>query len=133
VPDIFAMLPMELAEVLFADPVVGEAVLAGGLDFNDDVALEAFLVQNSRRLGTAAKILFPVPNRRLSKRLYRITNPTLLVWGVQERLFPAPYMDRFAELLVNAKVQREVVDNAAHMLPYEQPQAAASAITKFLA
>ena len=36
VPDIFAMLPMDLAQVLFADPVVGEAVLTAGLDFNDE-------------------------------------------------------------------------------------------------
>jgi len=132
VPDIFAMLPMELAEVLFADPAMGEAVLAGGLDFNDDKALEAFLVQNSRRLGTAAKILFPVPNRRLSKRLYRITNPTLLLWGAQERLFPEPYADRFKELLANTSAQLRTIDAAGHMLPYEQPQAAADAIKEFL-
>jgi pimeloyl-ACP methyl ester carboxylesterase len=133
VPDIFAMLPMELAEVLFADPAVGEAVLAGGLDFNDDKALEGFLVQNSRRLGTAAKILFPIPNRRLSKRLYRITNPTLLLWGSHERLFPRPYAERFHELLVNAPTQLRIVDQAGHMMPYEQPVAAAAAITEFLA
>ena len=30
IPDIFAMLPFELAEVLFADPVAGEAMLTGG-------------------------------------------------------------------------------------------------------
>ena len=132
VPDIFAMLPMEMAEVLFADPAMGVAVLAGGLDFNDDKALEAFLVTNSRRLGTAAKILFPIPNRRLSKRLYRVTNPTLLLWGAQERLFPAVYAQRFKELLVNAPAEITLIEQAGHMLPYEQPAAAAAAITEFL-
>jgi len=131
-PDIFAMLPMELAEVLFADPAMGEAVLAGGLDFNDDAALEAFMVTNSRRLGTAAKILFPIPNRRLSKRLYRITNPTLLLWGAQERLFPTVYAERFKEMLVSTKAELQLIDRAGHMLPYEQPAAAAAAIAEFL-
>jgi len=126
------MLPMDLAQVLFADPAVGEAILTAGLDFNDDKALEAFLVGNSRRLGTAAKILFPIPNRRLSKRLYRVTNPTLLLCGAQERLFPKVYAERFQDLLVNTKAEIEYVEGAGHMLPYEQPVAAAEAITSFL-
>ena len=132
VPDIFAMLPMELAEVLFADPVAGVAVLAGGLDFSDDKALEAFLVTNSRRLGTAAKILFPIPNRRLSKRLYRITNPTLLLWGAQERLLAPVYAERYRELLTSTSAEICLVEGAGHMLPYEQPAAAAAAVTDFL-
>ena len=49
VPDIFSMLPFELAQVLFADPVVGEAILTAGLDFSDDAALTNFLVLNARR------------------------------------------------------------------------------------
>ena len=86
IPDIFAMLPFELAEVLFADPATGERILAGGVDFRDDTALTAFLVTNARRLGTAGKILFPIPNRRLADRLYRVTNPTLVLWGAADRL-----------------------------------------------
>lgn len=132
VPDIFAMLPMEMAETLFADPAVGEAFLAGGLDFDDDDALSAFLVTNSRRLGTAAKILFPIPNRRLSKRLYRITNPTLLLWGAQDRLFPPVYGERFRSLLTSTSAELRVLDGAGHMLPWEQTDAAADAVTEFL-
>ena len=101
VPDIFSMLPFELAQVLFADPVVGEAILTAGLDFSDDAALTNFLVLNARRLGTAGKILFPIPNRRLSKRLYRITNPTLLLWGEHDHLVPPVYAERFQEQLVS--------------------------------
>ena len=56
-------------------------MLTAGLDFSDADALKLFLVGNARRLGTAGKILFPIPNRRLSKRLYRVTTPTVLVWG----------------------------------------------------
>ena len=87
---------------------------------------------NARRLGTAAKILFPIPNRRLSKRLYRVTNPTLLLWGAQERLFPPVYAERFKELLVSAPAELRLIEGAGHMLPYEQPAAAAAAITEFL-
>jgi pimeloyl-ACP methyl ester carboxylesterase len=133
VPDIFSMLPFELAQVLFADPVVGEAILTAGLDFSDDEALTNFLVLNSRRLGTAGKILFPIPNRRLSKRLYRVTTPTLLLWGEHDNLFPPVYAERFRELLVSTAAYVETVGGAGHMLPYEQPEHAARAIVAFLA
>ncbi|MCC6436993.1 MAG: alpha/beta hydrolase [Acidimicrobiales bacterium] len=132
VPDIFAMVPFELAEVLFVDPAAGEKVLTAGLDFADDDALKLFLVGNARKLGTAGKILFPIPNRRLSKRLYRVTTPTVLVWGRQDKLFPLVYAERYQELLGATQARLEVVDEAAHMLPYEQPAAAAAAIAGLL-
>src|SRR5262249_28595105 len=88
IPDIFSMLPFELVGVLFADPKNGEKFLTGGIDFTNPEALQQFLVNNARRLGTAGKILFPIPNRRLSKRLYRLTAPTLLVWGREDKLIP---------------------------------------------
>ena len=34
-----------------------------GLDFDDFEVLKAFLVANARQMGTAAKILFPIPDR----------------------------------------------------------------------
>ena len=133
VPDIFSMLPFELAEVLFADPKVGEAVLTAGLDFSDDKALTAFMVGNARRLGTAGKILFPIPNRRLCDRLYRITTPTLLLWGEADRLVPTVYANRFRELLTSTDASIVTVSAAGHMLPYEQPAAAAAAVLELRA
>ena len=88
---------------------------------------------NARRLGTAGKILFPIPNRRLSKRLYRITNPTLLLWGEHDQLVPPVYAERFQEQLVSTSAYIETVGAAGHMLPYEQPELAARAIVTFLA
>jgi pimeloyl-ACP methyl ester carboxylesterase len=132
IPDLFSMLPFELAQVLFHDPKMGEAMLTGGVDFNDFEALKDFLVVNARRLGTAAKILFPIPNRRLSKRLYRMTAPTLLVWGKQDKLIPPPYAERFQKLLPHPS-RIAWIDQAGHMVPYEQTQAVAEAIVGFLA
>ncbi len=130
IPDLFAMLPFELVEKLFHDPAKGAGLLTGGLDFSNNEALTQFMVGNARRLGTAGKILFPIPNRRASKRLYRVTTPTLVVWGRQDKLIPAVYAERWQELLPDARI--EWVDAAGHMVPYEQPDAVASAIEKFL-
>jgi pimeloyl-ACP methyl ester carboxylesterase len=128
-PDPFATLPVELAQLLFHDPAAGIKLLTGGLDFADPKALEQFLVRNARRMGTAGKILFPIPNRRLSKRLYRLSTPTLLLWGSEDRFVPPVYARRFAELLPDARL--EWIAKAGHMLPLEQPDAAAAAILRF--
>lgn len=131
IPDIFSMLPFEFPEKLFADAAVGTALLTGGLDFEDPKAIETFQVNNSRRLGTAGKILFPIPNRRLSKRLYRLTTPTLLLWGAADRLTPAdPYLSAWQGALPAAAV--EVFDGAGHMVPVEVAAGAAARIAAFL-
>lgn len=130
IPDIFTMLPFKWPELLFADPKKGEALLTGGMDFSNQDALRDFMVGNARRLGTAGKILFPIPNRRLSKRLYRLTVPTLVVWGRDDRLIVPPYADRWLELVPHA--QKVLVDDAGHMVPYEQPEAVAAAVSTFL-
>ncbi len=131
IPDLFATTPWELPALLFADPKAGEKLLLAGLDFSSDAALTAFMVGNARRLGTAGKILFPIPNRRLSKRLYRLTAETLLVWGRQDRLIPPAYAARWQELVPSARLVW--IDAAGHMLQAEQPDAVAEAIVEFLA
>ncbi|MFI5316358.1 MAG: alpha/beta fold hydrolase [Myxococcota bacterium] len=131
VPDIFSMLPFELVGALFADPKNGEKFLTGGIDFSNPDALQQFLVGNARRLGTAGKILFPIPNRRVSKRLYRLGAPTLLVWGSADRLIPLPYAERWQQLVPHARLA--VIDGGGHMVPYEQPDAVAGEIDRFLA
>lgn len=130
IPDLFATTPFDLPRLLFHDPAAGAKLLTGGLDFSDTDALRDFMVANARRLGTAGKILFPIPNRRVAKRLYRMTAPALVVWGEEDRLLPPVYADRWVELLPDARAVR--VPEAGHMLPYEQPEAAAEAILGFL-
>jgi pimeloyl-ACP methyl ester carboxylesterase len=131
IPDLFSFLPFEFGDVLFHDPSSGAGLLTGGMDFSDEEALRDFFVANARRLGTAGKILFPVPNRRLSKRLYRATVETLVAWGADDRLVAPVYADRWAELLPCATVT--TIADAGHMLPYEQPEPLAKEVTAFLA
>ena len=130
IPDIFAMLPYQLAEVLFHDPAAGQALLTGGADLSDMDALKEFYLGSQRRLSMAGKVLFPIPNRRLSKRLYRLTAETLLVWGAADRLIVPAYAERWKTLIPGARVQ--MIEAAAHMLPYEQPEALVRALAGFL-
>ena len=131
IPDIFAMLPFQLAEVLFADPHKGQALLTGGADLSDLEALKDFYLASQRRLAMAGKILFPIPNRRLSKRLYRLGASTLILWGAADRLIVPAYAEHWRALIPAARV--ETIAGAGHMLPYEQPEAFARAVGAFLA
>ena len=130
IPDIFALLPFQLAEVLFHDPQRGQALLTGGADLSDMEALKEFYIASQRRLAMAGKILFPIPNRRLSKRLYRLGAETLLVWGASDRLIVPAYATRWQALIPRARI--EMLDGAGHMLPYEQPEAFSKAVQAFL-
>jgi pimeloyl-ACP methyl ester carboxylesterase len=130
IPDMFSFLPFEFGDYLFFDPARGASLLTGGMDFSAPEALKDFLVANARRLGTAGKMLFPIPNRRVSKRLYRASTQALVVWGECDRLMPAAYGERWGELLPSASVVH--VPRAGHMVPYEQPEALAREVRAFL-
>jgi pimeloyl-ACP methyl ester carboxylesterase len=130
IPDLFTLLPFEFAEVLFHDAAAGAALLTGGVDFSDMDALKEFYIGNSRRMAMAGKLLFPVPNRRVSKRLYRLSADTLVLWGASDRLIPPVYAERWASLIPEATIV--TVEAAGHMLPYEQPEAFVSALARFL-
>jgi pimeloyl-ACP methyl ester carboxylesterase len=129
IPDMFTFLPFEFADYLFHDSSKA-AILSGGADFSSPEAMTDFLVGNSRRLGMAGKILFPVPNRRVSKRLYRLTAPTLIVWGESDKLMPMSYAAKWHELIPGSQLTS--VSEAGHMLPYEQPEQFVDAVVGFL-
>lgn len=130
IPDIFSFLPHEFAQYLFHDRAQGEALLTGGLDMKNVEAMAEFYIANSKRLSMAGKILFPIPNRQLAKRLYRLTAPTLLVWGASDILIPPVYAERWKAKIPHASLV--MIDKAGHMPPYEQPEAFVAAVAKFL-
>lgn len=129
-PDLFAMLPFEMAETLFHDPALGEKLMTGGVDFSDNDALSAFMVGNSRRMGTAGKILFPIPNRRLSKRLHRIGVPTLVVHGESDGLLPVGYPELWQTSISGSTLV--AIAKAGHMPHVEQTAATHQAVSGFL-
>jgi pimeloyl-ACP methyl ester carboxylesterase len=130
IPDLFSLLPFQFAELLFHDPERGAALLTGGVDFSDREALRDFYIGNARRMGMAGKILFPIHDRHVSRRLYRLTAPALVVWGRSDRLILPVYAERWAALIPHAEVV--TIENAGHMLPYERPDEFIAALQRFL-
>ena len=57
-------------------------------------------------------------NRDLHKWLHRIKVPTLIVWGDDDKIFPAPYAKAYGELIPGAKV--EVLKDCGHVPQVEK-------------
>lgn len=125
-PDIFAMLPYELPPVLFYDPESGAKAMTAGTNPEDPEFLQTFLVQNARQLGTASKILFPIADRGLAARLYRIKAKTQLIWGDSDKLIVPEYAPEFQRRIANA--QLTIIPRAGHLVPFEKPDEVAAAI-----
>lgn len=130
IPDPFAVLPHDLADLLFADPANAAQLVDEGQDLSSDEGLAQFMVQNSRRLGTAGKIMFPIPNRRLSKRLYRLSAPTLLVAAGADALITDAYLEAWRTGIPHAEAA--TIDGAGHLANLEQPDAVAATLADFL-
>ncbi len=117
-PDLFASLPFEIPGLWFAGSALGAATMFGGLDVGDPIALQRFVIANSRRLGTAGKVMFPIPDRGVSRRLPRITAPTTIVWGAQDRLIPMhPYGQAWTSAITHAQFVERA--DAGHALGHD--------------
>lgn len=128
--DFFAMTPAEIAEAAFYDPKSALAANFVELPADRDAANEATIVR-VRGLAAAGRFLWPLGDRGLNERLYRVKAPTLLVWGQADRIIPPAYADAFKALLTNTRTRVEVVPKAGHLVLMEQTAAAVGAIVKF--
>ena len=126
IPDLFAMLPYEMPPYLFHDVEAGTKLMTAGVALDNPEWLKAFLVQNARQMGMAGKILFPIPERGLSERLYRIKAKTLIVWGASDKLIPPIYGEAFKKAIKGA--QLTTIPKAGHLVPLEQPDELVSAL-----
>jgi pimeloyl-ACP methyl ester carboxylesterase len=129
IPDIFSMLPYELPQYLFHDPAAGAKIMsAGAADMSDPKFLQAFLVQNARQLGAAGKFMFPIPERGLASRLYRIKAKTILIWGDSDKLIPPVYAKAFQKGIPGAELV--IIPQAGHVVPFEKPAEVIRAISR---
>ena len=126
--DLFAQKPSEIAALLFKDETLGARLLTGGRDPNGEEFLRDFLVSSARQLGLAGKIMFPIPDRGLDRRLYRITPPTQIIWGDSDRVMAPVYGDAFRERIAGATLT--TIADAGHMAPYEKTGEVIAAIAR---
>ena len=127
-PDIFTLLPFELPAYLFHDPESGAKLMTAGMRIDDPEFLKTYLVRNARQMGMAGKLLFPIPDRGLAQRLYRIQARTVIVWGASDRMIPPIYGPAFQAAIVGSQLVE--VPEAGHLVILEQPGAVARAVAQ---
>jgi pimeloyl-ACP methyl ester carboxylesterase len=81
-------------------------------------------------MASILQFIWPLPDKGLAKRLYRVNAPTLLVWGGQDRLVDPAYGDAFASAIPGARL--EVIDGAGHLPQLEQAERTTAVVTEFL-
>lgn len=126
IADIFATMPFDMPALLFHDVAAGTSMMTAGLDLSDPKFLQGYLVTNARQLGMAGRILFPIPDRGLAQRLYRIKAKTVLIWGDSDRLIPPVYAHAFKKGIAGSTLVS--IPEAGHMITLEKPDAVAAAI-----
>jgi pimeloyl-ACP methyl ester carboxylesterase len=130
VADVFTKLPYEMPALLFHDEEAGKARLTTGLALDDPKFLQKFLVTNARQLGMAGRLLFPIPERGLSERLYRVKAKTILVWGDSDRVVSPVYAHEFKRLIKGAQLVS--IPEAGHLVPLEKTRETAAAIQRLV-
>ena len=128
VPDLFSRLPHELPALLFHDPALGERLMTAGGDLDDPKFLEPFLIRNAPQLTMASKLLFPIPDRGLDERLYRVRARTIIVWGEDDRMIAPAYGEVFRSGIAGAELI--ILPAAGHMVIVEQPDAVLTALAQ---
>jgi pimeloyl-ACP methyl ester carboxylesterase len=130
VRDYFVMPPAELAAALYHDRDSPAARAAAETPTEGEALIE-FHLERAKSMATAAKYLWPIPNRGLAKRLHRIAAGTLILWGESDGIASPRYAEAFRERLRDARV--EIVEEAGHLPHEEQPARVAELTSAFLA
>lgn len=127
VADVFAQITSVQESLLAADSDAFARAFA--CDDSDDPA--QWEIIRYRAMVAAARYLWPFGDRGLAKRLHRIGQPVLLLWGERDAVVPPSYAQRFAKAIAGDTRVRTVPD-AGHLVSVDAPRAFAEAVLEFL-
>lgn len=129
VKDWMSMGPDDLMPLVFHEP---EGQLAKDMMAmpEEEIANQDEQIRRSWALACSGAFVWPIPDKGLSRRIHRITAPTLIVWGEGDGLVPPVYADDFAGLIPGSTVLK--LDRAAHVPQLERRDAVSPAVIDFL-
>lgn len=124
VPDIFAMPQERLNQLIYHAPE--------HFRFDPSEHADEELSVMVRNRETLALLVWEpwMHNPQLKHRLHRASMPILFLRGESDGLVSADYLERYAALVPNARI--ETIPLAAHALPLEQPEAFVDHVLDFL-
>jgi pimeloyl-ACP methyl ester carboxylesterase len=135
IADMFGVMAHEMVPFLFRDlncpaaqTMLGLSSLISDKDDRSQEQIE-MLIGRARGARTAAKFLFPIPENGLERRLWRISAPTLIVWGADDRFAAPSYADIFAQRIRGAHLEK--IPSVGHLIALERPDALAETIVRW--
>jgi pimeloyl-ACP methyl ester carboxylesterase len=126
IADIFAATPEETRHLVFHDPQSELAKM-----FVPDVPSPEVLENTLKAREATARVGWNplLCNPRLRERLYRITVPTLIIWGESDRLVPVAHGQAYHEGIAGS--QLVILEKCGHAPPFEKPEEAAKLLCEF--
>jgi pimeloyl-ACP methyl ester carboxylesterase len=114
------------AEILLADPSRPLPSLLAP----DQADYEA-LFHAELNSASISQFSWPIAEKGLRRRLYRVTAPTLLVWGARDRVVEPLYAEYFAAGL-RVPSTTEILPGLGHLLHLEDPEAVVAPVRAYL-
>jgi pimeloyl-ACP methyl ester carboxylesterase len=126
IPDISTVTPSQLPALLLADPAGPAAAALTVPDPSDPEVL----FRAAMNMASVLQFIWPLPDKGLSRRLYRVRAETLLIWGRQDRLVDSAYGPLFVSAVPRARL--EIVEGAGHLPHIEQAAEVTTLVNSFL-
>ena len=126
IADIFAATPEETRNLVFHDPQSDLAKM-----FVPDVPSPEVLENTLKAREATARVGWNpyLCNPKLRDRLYRITVPTLIIWGESDRLVPSAHGRAYHERIAGS--QLVILEKCGHAPPFEKPEETAKVLVEF--
>jgi pimeloyl-ACP methyl ester carboxylesterase len=126
IAEIFAVTPEELRNLVFYDSQADLAKM-----FIPDVPSPEVLENTLKAREATARVGWNpyLCNLKLRERLYRVTVPTLIIWGDSDRLVPLAHGKAYQEGIAGAKFVS--LQKCGHAPPFEKPEETVKLLAEF--
>lgn len=125
--DLLRLDAAQMRQVLFADPHTAVAH-----DLIPDVPAPESLEARFRARQTLARFAWQFPdNPKLSRYLYRIKTPTLIIWGAHDGVISTAHAQAYLRGIAGAELS--ILPHCGHLPLVEQPAACVQAVRHYLA
>jgi pimeloyl-ACP methyl ester carboxylesterase len=125
IPDIAGIPPETLPGLVLADPASPLAAMLTPPADDPQALFEAAM-----RMASVLHFIWPIPDKGLDRRIHRLSAPTLLIWGAQDKLVDPVYAEEFTSRLRDSRL--ELVQGAGHLPQLEAPDAVRRHVLGFL-
>jgi len=122
--DLFALNPKEALALCFENLDAAAPLIPA------EVNIDFLMTQYRENVSLALLMWNPNYDPKLERRLARITCPTLIIWGANDRLIPPVYGEAWHRLIAGSKLVS--LPGTGHMPMFEQQEAWMQQVVAFL-